>query len=65
MTKRKTPEPIDPAVLAAEHWKYVASVIFTHTGAGEEDRDYILCKHHYTSAFIHGFKHGKDSLKCN
>jgi len=64
MTRKKI-EPIDPAQLAESHWEYVASVIYAHTGAAKEDRDYIICKHHYVSAFIHGFKHGKENTKCN
>ena len=51
------------AALAESHWQYVASTIFAHTGTALEDRDYIICKHHYITAFAHGFKHGVDSTK--
>jgi len=46
--------------LAQKHWEYVAQTIFAHTGVAMEDRDYIICKHHYITAFIHGFKHGQE-----
>jgi hypothetical protein len=48
----------DTEKLASDHWDYIAEVILAHTGLSADDREYIICKHHYISAFIHGFKHG-------
>jgi hypothetical protein len=46
--------------LAAEHWDFIYSTIEAHTGMEKGSKDYITCKHHYITAFIHGFKHGEE-----
>ena len=49
--------------LADEHWDtYVRVVVEVH----EEDEDVIMkIGVHYRTAFVHGFKHGVESVKEN
>ena len=46
---------------AEAHWKYVESVLEAHGVASEAE----VIGFHYKTAFIHGFKHGVESLKIN
>ena len=48
--------------LANAHWKYVEKVIDTDREASScyKSIDLKLIKFHYKSAFIHGYKHGKE-----
>ena len=49
-------------MLAAAHWAYVESVLQLH----DEDQGVIeKCGEHYKAAFVHGFKHGIESLAEN
>ncbi|MBK8132609.1 MAG: hypothetical protein IPK48_07800 [Gammaproteobacteria bacterium] len=48
-----------PEMLAAAHWGYVESVLQLH---GEELDVIEKCGEHYKAAFVHGFKHGIESL---
>ncbi|MBK8184314.1 MAG: hypothetical protein IPK63_16115 [Candidatus Competibacteraceae bacterium] len=51
-----------PEILAAAHWAYVESVLQLH----DEDQGVIeKCGEHYKAAFVHGFKHGIESLAEN
>jgi len=47
------------AALAAEHWKYVESVLLAHNTAQEI---ISIAEFHYKASFIHGFKHGVQSV---
>ena len=58
---KSTLSPADPVQLAIDHWEYIYSTIHAHTGMEVESKEYVTNMHHYTTAFIHGFKHGKDS----
>jgi hypothetical protein len=43
--------------LALNHQKYITNLLETH----HTNTDFInIIKFHYTSAFIHGYKHGKE-----
>ena len=47
------------AKLAKEHWEYVSKVIKIH----QADEILIsLIELHYTTSFIHGYKHGQEDL---
>jgi hypothetical protein len=47
----------DKAVkLAEEHWNYVESVLAT---SGHTEENIKLIGFHYKSAFVHGYKHGR------
>ena len=48
--------------LATAHWEYVFTTINAHTGMEIDGKEYVICKHHYISAFIHGYKHGKEAM---
>ena len=45
--------------LAKAHWSYVEEVL---TVAGVSPPVIKACEFHYTSAFIHGYKHGVESM---
>ena len=45
--------------MAEAHWQYVESVLVAHT---EVAHVIERCKLHYISAFIHGYKHGVESV---
>ncbi len=51
--------------LITEHWEYIQAMLETEYNDVEEDlsidkEDYIKrIKFHYTTAFEHGYKHGK------
>jgi len=49
--------------MAFAHWAYIYSTIHAHTGMEEESKEYITNKHHYLTAFIHGFKHGQSQKR--
>lgn len=49
-------------MLAAAHWAYVESVLQLH---GEDQGVIEKCGEHYKAAFVHGFKHGIESLAEN
>jgi hypothetical protein len=50
-------EPSRAEFLAEAHWDYVESVLRAH----DEDEDIInRCKHHYITAFVHGWKHARE-----
>ncbi len=51
-----------PEMLAAAHWGYVESVLQLH---GEQLDVIEKCGEHYKAAFVHGFKHGIESLSEN
>ena len=51
-----------PEMLAAAHWGYVESVLQLH---GEQLDVIEKCGEHYKAAFVHGFKHGIESLAEN
>jgi len=51
-----------PEILAAAHWAYVESVLQLH---GEDQGVIEKCGEHYKAAFVHGFKHGIESLSEN
>ncbi len=51
-----------PEMLAAAHWAYVESVLQLH---GEQLDVIEKCGEHYKAAFVHGFKHGIESLAEN
>lgn len=51
-----------PEMLAAAHWAYVESVLQLH---GEALDVIEKCGEHYKAAFVHGFKHGIESLAEN
>ena len=51
-----------PEILAAAHWAYVESVLQLH---GEDQGVIEKCGEHYKAAFVHGFKHGIESLVEN
>ena len=44
-------------ILAEAHWAYVESLLRTH---GEDDDTVAKCRHHYLTAFLHGWKHAKE-----
>lgn len=44
--------------LADKHWSYIESLLATH---GTDAQSLQLIKFHYTTAFVHGFKHGVES----
>lgn len=45
--------------LAKEHWEYISKVLKIH----EEAETIIpIIELHYTTAFIHGYKHGQEEL---
>lgn len=46
--------------LAEDHWSYVQDVLASH---GVDAETIKTSEFHYKSAFIHGFKHGVESLK--
>jgi hypothetical protein len=46
--------------LAAAHWAYVESVLRVH---GETDDVIEKCRHHYQTAFVHGWKHSEEDQK--
>jgi len=50
-----------PKELAAEHWEtYVKIILEAH----EDDEDLIRkIGAHYVTAFVHGFKHGVESMR--
>lgn len=52
--------------LAKAHWEYVGEVIGKNCDLNEPEMlDYIdNIKFHYTTAFIHGYKHGKADGDC-
>ena len=47
------------AELAEAHWEYVESVLRAH---GVEDEATEVYAFHYKTAFIHGYKHGAESM---
>ena len=47
--------------LADAHWFYIKSLLTEHGIPGPEIK---RIEFHYTTAFIHGFKHGVESTKC-
>jgi hypothetical protein len=51
----------DPEQLAEAHWAYVEQVIRLETPEGDFSEDYInAVGFHYKSAFVHGYKHGRE-----
>lgn len=46
--------------LAKAHWEYLDSVLMAHAVSSHERE---LCGHHYRTAFVHGFKHGVESIQ--
>ena len=45
--------------LAKEHWEYISKVLKIH----QADEILIsLIELHYTTSFIHGYKHGQEDL---
>ena len=48
--------------LAGAHWAYVESVLISHN---ELKTTIEKCGFHYKAAFVHGFKHGIESLTEN
>ncbi len=45
--------------LAKEHWEYISKVLKIH----QTDKALIsIIELHYTTAFIHGYKHGQEDL---
>lgn len=46
--------------LAKAHWEYLDSVLMSHAVSSHERE---LCGHHYRTAFVHGFKHGVESIQ--
>ena len=51
--------PNQVTVLAENHWEYVETTLRAH-GAPEED--ILIARHHYITAFVHGYKHAKANL---
>jgi len=53
----------DNEKLAWDHWNYIEGVLRTQ---GIEVKQLETIKYHYTTAFIHGYKHGvEDSTNIN
>ena len=51
-----------PHSLAFAHWDYLRKTLLVH-GLSKKKVDII--GHHYTTAFIHGYKHGvEDTESC-
>ncbi len=53
---------IEPEKLAVAHWKYVRAMLEAH---GIDKNDIEMCGFHYYSAFIHGYKHGVESVTAS
>ena len=43
-----------------DHWRYIESVLRV---CGEDESVIAKCGFHYITAFIHGFKHGVESVE--
>jgi hypothetical protein len=50
-------DPLEVKDLVDAHWKYVGSLLRAHNLVGTE-----LIEYHYKTAFLHGFKHGVESI---
>ena len=50
---------IEAEALAKAHWSYVEEVLAAH---GVSPAVIETCEFHYISAFIHGYKHGVESM---
>ena len=57
----KNQETVDVAKMAQDHWRYVAGVMSVH---GVDDREIIICGHHYREAFAHGYKHAIEDVNA-
>jgi len=60
---------VDPVKLAAAHWSYIEQLIRSEYDYGNNSPvdvdEYVKrVSFHYQTAFIHGFKHGKEAIKC-
>lgn len=49
-----------PEILANEHWKYVKELLDAHC---EDDENIERIGFHYKTAFIHGYKHGREDYE--
>ena len=49
----------DVTKLAEDHWKYIEALLKAHQ---LNPTDISVVGFHYRSAFIHGYKHGQESL---
>jgi hypothetical protein len=47
--------------LAEAHWSYVEETLKVH---GIVDVQVKIIKHHYVSAMIHGYKHGREDAEA-
>jgi hypothetical protein len=57
MSESNEPKEVTEAErLASEHWGYISSLLRMH--AAVEVSVLPIIEFHYTTAFIHGYKHG-------
>ena len=49
-----------PERLAEDHWEFIKSVLANH---GVVDGDIDMIEFHYITAFVHGYKHGKNLVE--
>jgi len=52
----------DKEKLAWDHWNYIEGILRTQ---GIEVKQLETIKYHYTTAFIHGYKHGVEDTIIN
>ena len=48
-----------PEDLAEEHWAYIRNLLMVH---GEDDSVIEKIGWHYTTAFVHGYKHALEKI---
>jgi len=39
------------------HWAFIEGLLRAH---GTSEESIVMCKYHYTSAFVHGWKHAEE-----